>query len=62
MKRRMWDAKVVCEGYNHHSFRSGMACTVVENQSRVIGVANGVYYADALLEYVETVGRWTNTE
>ena len=62
LKRRMGDAKVDCEGYNNHSFRSGMACTVVANQGRVIGGANGVFYADALLEYVETVGRWTNTE
>ena len=62
LKRRMSDAKVDCEGYNSHSFRAGMACIVVENQGRVIGGANGVFYADALLEYVETVGRWANTE
>ena len=58
----MKDAGLDNVGFAHHSFRSGMVCTVLQNQGNVIGGQQGVHYADALLEYLRAAGRWTNTE
>ena len=58
----MNDAGLDNVGFAPHSFRSGMACTVVEKQGNVISGQHGVHYADALLENLQAAGRWTNTE
>ena len=62
LKRRLSAVVQDPEHYAHKSFRSGMACTVLHNQGLLKGRVGGVFYADSIIEYVESVGRWTNSE
>ena len=62
LKRRLVLVGVNPSGYARKSFRIGIACTALENQGGLQGGKGGVFYANAHIEYVERVGRWTISE
>ena len=59
LKKRLTKVGEDETSYAHKSFRYGMACTVLLNQCEMAG---GVVYCDRLLDYLEIVGRWTNSK
>ena len=61
LKGRLMVVGVNPSEYAHKSFRSGMACTVLENQGVVKGGKDGIFYTYTVMEYLEQVGRWTNS-
>ena len=61
-KRRLVALGYDPSGYAWKSFRTGMACTVLENQGVLQGGKGGAIYADTHIAYVEIAGRWTNSE
>ena len=62
LKKRLTAVGIDSSRFAHKSFRIGMACQVLENQRIVRGGKDGVPIADCLMVYLETVGRWTNSE
>ena len=62
LKRRLTQVGIDSLRYSWKSFRIGMVGSVIKTQGKGERVYRGVVYADGVIEYIERMGRWTNSK